>query len=75
MNAPLLDPQVELQQLDTLRLANAPEARDLLQELLARLTHERATATIMATHSAEAAAICDTIVKLRDGSVEEVVRR
>src|SRR5579871_6023216 len=47
----------------------------LILELLARLTHERATATIMATHSTEAVAICDTIVKLRDGSVEEVVRR
>jgi ABC-type lipoprotein export system ATPase subunit len=47
----------------------------LILELLARLTHERATATIMATHSTEAVAICDTIVKLRDGSVEEVVQR
>jgi len=47
----------------------------LILELLARLTQERKTATIMATHSAEAAAICGTVVKLRDGSVEEIVRR
>lgn len=47
----------------------------LILELLARLTRERKTATIMATHSAEAVAICETIVKLRDGSVEEIVRR
>jgi putative ABC transport system ATP-binding protein len=47
----------------------------LILELLARLTRERKTATIMATHSVEAAAICGTVVKLRDGSVEEIVRR
>jgi ABC-type lipoprotein export system ATPase subunit len=44
-------------------------------ELLRRLTRERRTATIMATHSAEAAEICDTLVRLRDGQIEEIVRR
>jgi putative ABC transport system ATP-binding protein len=43
--------------------------------LLLRLTREQKTATIMATHSLEAASVCDTLVKLRDGRVEEVTRR
>jgi ABC-type lipoprotein export system ATPase subunit len=47
----------------------------LILELLHRLTRTQQTATIMATHSAEAAAICDTLVRLRDGHVEEIVRR
>ena len=44
-------------------------------ELLLRLTREQKTATIMATHSQEAANICDTLVRLRDGRIEEVTRR
>ena len=44
-------------------------------ELLQRLTRERQTATIMATHSLEAAAISDTLVRLRDGHIEEITRR
>jgi ABC-type lipoprotein export system ATPase subunit len=47
----------------------------LILELLQRLTRTQETATIMATHSAEAAAICDTLVRLRDGRIEEIVRR
>jgi ABC-type lipoprotein export system ATPase subunit len=47
----------------------------LILALLLRLTRERKTATIMATHSLEAASVCDTLVKLRDGHVEEVTRR
>jgi putative ABC transport system ATP-binding protein len=47
----------------------------LILELLQRLTRTQQTATIMATHSAEAAAICDTLVRLRDGHIEEIVRR
>ena len=43
--------------------------------LLRLLTRQQNTATIMATHSAEAAAIADVLVRLRDGHVEEVVRR
>jgi ABC-type lipoprotein export system ATPase subunit len=47
----------------------------VILELLLRLTRERKTATIMATHSLEAASVCDTLVKLRDGRVEELTRR
>ena len=47
----------------------------LILELLLRLTRSQKTATIMATHSLEAASVCDTLVKLRDGHVEEVTRR
>jgi len=47
----------------------------VILELLLRLTREEKTATIMATHSLEAASLCDTLVKLRDGRVEEVTRR
>ncbi len=47
----------------------------LILELLKRLTRERQTATIMATHSLEAAEICDTLVRLRDGHIEEITRR
>jgi ABC-type lipoprotein export system ATPase subunit len=44
-------------------------------ELLQRLTRTQLTATIMATHSTEAAAYCDTMVRLRDGHIEEIVKR
>ncbi len=47
----------------------------VILELLLRLTHERKTATIMATHSPEAASVCDTLVRLRDGRIEEITRR
>jgi len=43
--------------------------------LLQRLTREQKTATIMATHSVEASAVCDTLVRMRDGRIEEVTRR
>lgn len=43
--------------------------------LLQRLTREQQTATIMATHSLEAASVCDTLVRMRDGRIEEVTRR
>lgn len=43
--------------------------------LLKRLTGELNTATVMATHSAEAAALADAVVRLRDGKIEEVTRR
>jgi putative ABC transport system ATP-binding protein len=48
---------------------------NVILELLRRLTHERNTAAIMATHSAEAATLANTVVRLRDGKIEEVVRR
>jgi ABC-type lipoprotein export system ATPase subunit len=44
-------------------------------ELLQRLTRQRQTATILATHSLEAAAAADTLVRLRDGHIEEITRR
>jgi ABC-type lipoprotein export system ATPase subunit len=47
----------------------------LILDLLRRLTCERQTATIMATHSAEAAEVCDTLVRLRDGHIEKITRQ
>jgi putative ABC transport system ATP-binding protein len=47
----------------------------VILELLQRLTREHQTATIMATHSLEAASVCDTLVKMRDGKIEEITRR
>lgn len=43
--------------------------------LLQRLTRELNTATVMATHSAEAAALANTLVSLRDGKIQEISRR
>jgi putative ABC transport system ATP-binding protein len=48
---------------------------NVILELLQRLTQEQNTATIMATHSLEAAALADTVVRLRDGKIEEITRR
>jgi ABC-type lipoprotein export system ATPase subunit len=47
----------------------------VILNLLRRLTDEQKTATIMATHSLEATSICDTLVRMRDGRIEEVTRR
>jgi putative ABC transport system ATP-binding protein len=47
----------------------------IILDLLKRLTCEQKTATLMATHSAEAAAIADTIVELRDGKIVGVKRK
>jgi ABC-type lipoprotein export system ATPase subunit len=47
----------------------------LILDLLKRLTREHQTGTIMATHSAEAAEVCDTLVRLRDGQIESITRR
>jgi len=46
----------------------------VILDLLKRLTREQQTATVMATHSLEAAGICDTLVRLRDGHIEEITR-
>ena len=46
----------------------------IILDLLKRLTREQKTATLMATHSAEAAAIADTIVELRDGKIAGIKR-
>jgi putative ABC transport system ATP-binding protein len=47
----------------------------IILELLKRLTREQNTATLLATHSAEAAALADAVVRLRDGKIEEIIRR
>jgi ABC-type lipoprotein export system ATPase subunit len=48
---------------------------NVILELLRRLTREQDTATIIATHSLEAAALANTVVRLRDGKIEEIIRR
>ena len=48
---------------------------NLILSLLQRLTRQQNTATIMATHSVEAAALADVVVKMRDGQIAEMVRR
>jgi ABC-type lipoprotein export system ATPase subunit len=48
---------------------------NLVLQLLRRIADERKTTTVMATHSAEAAALADTVVRMRDGRIEEIVRR
>jgi ABC-type lipoprotein export system ATPase subunit len=44
---------------------------DLILRLLRRTVDERKTTLLMATHSVEAAAMADRIVRLRDGQVED----
>jgi len=66
-------PKVLLADEPTGNLDNTTGAKIL--ELLLRLTRERNTATLMATHSAEAAAIADVVVTVRDGKVAEIRRR
>lgn len=67
--------------LPTLLLADEPTGNldtttgNVILELLRRLTREKNTATIVATHSLEAAVLADTVVRLRDGRIEEIVRR
>ena len=48
---------------------------NVILELLRRIADEQKTAILMATHSMEAAAMADAIVKMRDGRIEEVVTR
>jgi len=48
---------------------------NVILELLRHLAGERKTATIMATHSAEAAALADVVVRLQDGKIQEIRRR
>jgi len=47
---------------------------NVILELLRRLTREQNTATIIATHSLEAASLANTVVSLRDGKIEEIAR-
>jgi putative ABC transport system ATP-binding protein len=46
----------------------------LILTLLRRIATEKNTTVLMATHSPEAAAIADTIVRMRDGRVQEMLR-
>ena len=48
---------------------------NIILDLLKRLTRELKIATLMATHSTEAAALADVVVRLRDGKIEEITRR
>lgn len=48
---------------------------DLVLHLLRHIADEQATAILMATHSMEAADIADAVVKMRDGKIEEIIRR
>lgn len=47
----------------------------VILDLLKRLTREQNTATLMATHSAEAAAIAGAVIELRDGKIAGVRRK
>jgi ABC-type lipoprotein export system ATPase subunit len=48
---------------------------NVILKLLERLTREKNTATIVATHSLEAATLASTVVRLRDGKIDEIDRR
>jgi ABC-type lipoprotein export system ATPase subunit len=47
----------------------------IILDLLRRLTREQKTATLMATHSVEAAAIADVVIELRDGKIVGIKRK
>jgi ABC-type lipoprotein export system ATPase subunit len=47
---------------------------NVVLELLRRIASDKDTAIIMATHSIEAASLADTVVKMRDGKIQEVIR-
>ncbi|PYU74460.1 MAG: ABC transporter ATP-binding protein [Acidobacteria bacterium] len=47
---------------------------NVILELLRRLTREQNTAIVVATHSLEAASLANTLVRLRDGKIEEITR-
>ena len=47
---------------------------DVIIKLLRRVARELGATILMATHSREAAQVTDSIVRLRDGRIEEVVR-
>jgi ABC-type lipoprotein export system ATPase subunit len=46
-------------------------AGNAILELLQRVCSERQVTILMATHSAEASAVADTIVRMRDGRIVE----
>jgi putative ABC transport system ATP-binding protein len=45
---------------------------DVILQLLRRIADRRQATILMATHSVEAAGVTDTVVKLRDGRVQEI---
>ena len=47
---------------------------NVILELLRRIASDNDTAIVMATHSLEAAILADTVVKMRDGKIQEVTR-
>jgi putative ABC transport system ATP-binding protein len=47
----------------------------LILGILRRVSDEKKTTILMATHSSEAAATADTIIRLRDGSIEGSIRQ
>jgi ABC-type lipoprotein export system ATPase subunit len=66
-------PKILLADEPTGNLDNTTGAR--IMELLVRLTRENRTATLMATHSPEAAAVADVVVTMRDGKVVDIKRK
>jgi putative ABC transport system ATP-binding protein len=48
---------------------------NIILNLLKRLTRELNTATLMATHSTEASALANVVVRLRDGKIEALTRQ
>ena len=50
-------------------------AAQIVMTLLRRTADDRGTTILMATHSLEAASVTDTVVRLRDGHVEDVTRQ
>jgi len=66
-------PRLILADEPTGNLDNATSERILA--LLRNIATEHATTILMATHSAEAAAVADTVVRLRDGRVSELQQR
>jgi ABC-type lipoprotein export system ATPase subunit len=47
----------------------------VILELLQRVVREQKVTVLMATHSVEAAALADIVVRMRDGHIEELVQR
>jgi ABC-type lipoprotein export system ATPase subunit len=45
---------------------------EIILSLLERAAHERSAVVLMATHSAEFAALADRVVKMRDGRIEHI---
>jgi ABC-type lipoprotein export system ATPase subunit len=47
---------------------------DVILALLRRIADEQNTTILMATHSVEAAGICDQILQMRDGRIQALCR-